>query len=120
MNQEELLELAPGEFTDWEKRVWARGFSAGKEVTVQSRAMRAKLIVHGISRADDGASERLVFRAVYKNTYGVDGTDEDNSYALFTPSADLNIVINNPVLVGKFALGQRYYVDFVLCPEAAK
>jgi hypothetical protein len=57
--------------------------------------------------------ETLKMNAVAKNgTYPDDGSDEDNSYAKFSPSASLEIYIANPALFGKFKPGQKLYVDF--------
>ena len=73
--------------------------------------MRAKMLVSGVEPCGDEA-ETLTFRAVCANEFGEDGADENNTYARFTPSADLTMVVNNPKLVGKFKEGQEFYVDF--------
>jgi hypothetical protein len=44
--------------------------------------------------------------------YPDDGADENNSYARWTPSADLSISIANPALFDKFSEGQQFYLDF--------
>ena len=74
--------------------------------------MRAKMIIDSVEpNADD--SETLRFRAVCKEDgYDEKGLDENNTFSTFTPSADLNMVINNPDLVGKFEPGESYYLDF--------
>lgn len=78
--------------------------------------MRAKMRVNRIDQL--GEAQRLVMNAVYKDgAYPADGSDEDNTFAKFTPQADLNITINNPALVGKFQVGETYYVDFTLTPD---
>ena len=41
-----------------------------------------------------------------------DGLDEDNTFAKFSPSVDLGITIANPALWGKFAVGDKFYLDF--------
>ena len=78
--------------------------------------MRAKMQVTSVEefKAADGevTSERLTMRAVYKNGYTADGLDEDNTYAKFTPQADLSISITNSALFGHFKVGEKYYVDF--------
>ena len=38
--------------------------------------------------------------------------DEDNSFAKFSPSVNFQIMIANPALLGKFASGDTFYVDF--------
>lgn len=72
--------------------------------------MRAKMAVSGVR--DHGASETLEFRAVCASSYPADGSDENNSFARWTPSASLSMQISNPDLVGKFKLGDTFYVDF--------
>ncbi len=58
-------------------------------------------------------TETLHFSAVAKSgSYPEDGSDEDNTYAKFSPSANLSISITNPALLGKFTPGEKYYVDF--------
>ncbi|MPW17890.1 hypothetical protein GCT13_13320 [Paraburkholderia sp. CNPSo 3157] len=74
--------------------------------------MRAKMIVESVTRHHGG--ETLKFRAVPKSSapYGEDGLDEDNTYAKFSPQADLSIFVANPALFGKFNPGDKFYVDF--------
>lgn len=79
--------------------------------------MRAKMQVTSVEefKAADGevTSERLKFSAVSKSeAYPADGLDEDNTYAKFSPSADLTITVDNPALFGHFKVGEKYYVDF--------
>jgi hypothetical protein len=58
-------------------------------------------------------SVQLKLGAVYKDgAYPPDGSDEDNTFARWTPQADLTMTINNPDLIGKFAVGQKFYLDF--------
>jgi len=73
--------------------------------------MRAKLKVTKVESFP--TSENVKFTAVCKDSgYPSDGTDEDNSFALWTPSADLSMCITNPNLFGKLKEGQKFYVDF--------
>ena len=85
--------------------------------------MRAKLRVGAVlpyQSEGEVIQERLVMHGVAKNgSYPADGADEDNSFAKFTPSASLDIQIANPALIGKFEVGQTFYVDFTPVPEAA-
>lgn len=75
--------------------------------------MRAKFKVVSTSFKEGDQSERVTFGAVYKDgAYPADGTDEDNTFAKWTPQADCSMTINNPALVGKFAVGDKFYVDF--------
>lgn len=76
--------------------------------------MRAKLKLATIDKHEDVQQETLFFHAVCKTDgYDDDGLDENNTYAKFTPSADLRMLINNPVLLGQFEVGQEFYVDFI-------
>lgn len=73
--------------------------------------MRAKLKVGSVESCGEG--EIVRFHAVAKNEgYPSDGSDENNTYAKFSPSADMTINIQNPALVGKHQVGEEFYVDF--------
>lgn len=54
--------------------------------------------------------------AVCASKYPEDGSDEDNTYAKFTPGADLSMNIANPALFGSFKVGDTFYVDFTPVP----
>lgn len=74
--------------------------------------MRAKLRLLKVDRETE-SQETLRFAAVGpKEAYGADGLDESNSFAKFTPCADLTMQVLNPVLLGTFEEGQEFYVDF--------
>jgi hypothetical protein len=76
--------------------------------------MRAKLAVVGVRKNAD-ESEILNFCGVSKcDGYPGDGSDENNSFAKFSPCVSLEITIQNPALSGKFTAGQQFYVDFTL------
>lgn len=81
--------------------------------------MRAKVRVYGVKRSvtggpNGGPSDQLHFIGVAKSSaYPADGTDEDNSFALWTPCADLHMTVSNPALVGAFKEGDTFYVDFI-------
>lgn len=75
--------------------------------------MRAKMKVQTITRSDNGEQETLHLTGVSKpGGYPDDGSDEDNTFAKFSPMVDLAITIANPALVGTFAEGEQFYVDF--------
>lgn len=79
--------------------------------------MRAKLRVGSVLPFADGegkiVQERVTFHGVAKSgAYPEDGTDEDNTFAKFSPSALFDIVIANPALIGKYTPGDTFYVDF--------
>jgi len=74
--------------------------------------MRAKVTVTGVTKHDNG-TETIDYTPVSKcSGYPEDGSDEDNTYARFSPSGSFRLQIANPNLVGKFALGDKFYVDF--------
>lgn len=72
--------------------------------------MRAKVKVSNINQFE--GSESLTFNAVCANKFGDNGSDENNTYAKYTPSAEFKLTVNNPALLGKFKVGAEYYVDF--------
>jgi hypothetical protein len=74
--------------------------------------MRAKMKVVSVKQHSDNYEE-LEFSAVCKNDgYPEDGSDENNTFAKWTPSATCKMSITNPALIGKFSEGQMFYVDF--------
>lgn len=82
--------------------------------------MRAKVYVSGIEKYSV-ESESIKFSAISKNgAYPSDGSDEDNTYAKFSPMAHFNINIVNPALIGQFALGDKFYVDFTPVEDATQ
>lgn len=77
--------------------------------------MRAKMVLNHVEKypkEGEATQETLSFNAVAASQYPADGSDENNTYAKFSPSASLNITITNPALLGKFTVGEKYYVDF--------
>lgn len=74
--------------------------------------MRAKVRISNIEKFDNG-TEKLSFHGVAKDgPYPPDGSDEDNSFAKFSPSLNLELQLANPALHGKFAVGDKFYLDF--------
>lgn len=79
--------------------------------------MRAKLVISNVQRYKDNddktTSERITFRAVCKEDgYGTDGADENNTYAMYSPSFDAALALANPALFDTFKSGDTFYVDF--------
>lgn len=71
-----------------------------------------------IKPSPDGSVETLVLYAVSKSDgYPEDGSDEDNTYAKWSPYGRLELSIANPALLGSFALGETFYVDFTPVPS---
>ena len=73
--------------------------------------MRAKMKVGAIFPHAEGV-EMLTMFGVAANKYPADGTDEDNTFAKFSPSAEFRLHLANPALVGTFKIGDTFYVDF--------
>lgn len=74
--------------------------------------MRAKAKLNHIQY--NQGSETLVFNPVAKPS-GYDetkGLDEDNTFAKYSPSGQFILTVANPALLGKFTIGETYYVDF--------
>jgi hypothetical protein len=46
--------------------------------------------------------------------------EENKSFALYTPSAKIEMMVNNPVIADKFKVGQEYFVEFTLIEKADK
>jgi len=79
--------------------------------------MRAKMKINSITKHGENC-ETLDLSAVCKSDgYPEGGLDENNTFATYTPSASLNMTINNPSLVGQFNVGETYYLDFTQAPE---
>jgi hypothetical protein len=75
--------------------------------------MRAKMRVSNTKKSEGANYEELTFNAVSKSDgYPADGSDENNTFAKWTPSAELKMSITNPALIGQFTVGQEFYVDF--------
>ena len=75
--------------------------------------MRAKMRVSNVIPNEEFESERLTFTAVCKSDgYPEDGADENNTYAMWTPNAELEMTVTNPALLGKFKIDEEYYLDF--------
>ena len=79
--------------------------------------MRAKLTLTNINLLNE--AEELTFNAVAADSYPEDGSDENNTFAKFTPSAVLNMTVVNPALLGTFEAGDTFYVDFTKVDEIA-
>lgn len=67
-----------------------------------------------------GASETIIARPVCKDGgYPADGSDEDNTFAKFSPSGEFQLSIANPALLGAYRPGQKFYVDWTPIDTAA-
>lgn len=83
--------------------------------------MRAKFKVTGVTPSEyDGKKQNEVVKFIAvgpSGSYPDDGSDENNSYAKWSPSADLSITIANPNLWDRFKVGQEFYADFTLAKD---
>jgi hypothetical protein len=76
-----------------------------------SAFMRAKMQVGKVERFP--GMDRITCNAVARSGgYPADGSDEDNTFAKFSPSGELTLSIANPALLGKIEPGQKFYLDF--------
>jgi hypothetical protein len=76
-----------------------------------SITMRAKFQVNKVEQYAE--SEKVFMNAVARSSaYPADGSDEDNTYAKFSPSGTLELTIANPALRGKVQAGKKFYLDF--------
>lgn len=73
--------------------------------------MRAKMQVSKVERGV--GVDRIICNAVARSDrYPDDGSDEDNTYAKFSPMGELTLSIANPALLGKIEPGTKFYLDF--------
>jgi hypothetical protein len=101
---------APGDFVD----------VALMASSVLGAPMRAKFVVASVDRAvgheGNVSAERVKFNAVCPPSFDKDGLHEDSTFSRYSPQASCEIYINNPALHGKYAPGQKFYVDFTPAP----
>lgn len=69
--------------------------------------MRAKMKVSEVI-IREGHEELKMAPVCKTGSYPDDGTDEDNTYAKFTPYGSLTLGITNPTLHGQFKPGQKF------------
>jgi hypothetical protein len=80
--------------------------------------MRAKMRVSSVTKYSPECEALELHGVAKKDAYPADGSDEDNTFAKFSPSVNLKITIANPALIGKFNPGDTFYVDFTPVPVA--
>jgi hypothetical protein len=77
------------------------------------RFMRAKMVVNRVERWQ--GQDKITCAAVCRDgSYPADGSDEDNTYAKFSPQGELSLTIANPALIGKIEPGTKFYLDFTI------
>lgn len=97
--------------------------TAEQVTEVVPRVMRAKVFVSGFTENKDTegrtTSIRVRMAGVAKNTaYPTDGADEDNTFALWSPSVALDMQITNPALFKALRSGMKMYCDFTESPDS--
>ena len=79
--------------------------------------MRAKVRVGSVIPVHNG-EESLAFYGVAKDgAYPEDGSDENNTFARFSPGITINLHLANPALIGEFEPGDTFYIDFIPAPK---
>lgn len=71
--------------------------------------MRAKFRLQSVT--DYGNQKRLEFNAV------TSGSDENKSWAKFTPSGRIEMMVDNLPAVEGFSPGDEFYLDFTRAPR---
>ena len=74
--------------------------------------MRAKARVINVIQHNEECEEIHFIGVTPEDGYPEDGTDENNTYARWTPHFDLSMTIQNPNLIGKIKHGDEFYIDF--------
>lgn len=74
------------------------------------------MTINQVNRSVNGEEIRLVCVGP-KGQYPADGSDENNTFAKFSPSGDLRLFVANPALIGKFNPGESFYLDFTQAPD---
>lgn len=89
-----------------------------EEKVIGEKVMRAKMRVTDVQKFENSDGEKISMTAVARNdAYPDDGSDENNTFARFSPSAEFSVHCYNPNLYGKFAIGDTFYVDFTRAPK---
>lgn len=76
--------------------------------------MRAKMQVQNVTSYGTPPTQETVSMSAVtgKDPFGPGGESEDNTYARYTPMGSISLTINNPALLGKHKIGQKFYIDF--------
>lgn len=83
---------------------------------VETTVVRCKLRVGEVAhiKAQDGSTthEKVTLYAV------TGGSEENKTWAKYTPSAKMEMTIDNPSAMGLLSSGHEFYVDFTPVPVA--
>jgi hypothetical protein len=97
------------------RRQWSEPFVGLLNQESTMADMRAKMKTTSVK--SHPTCEFIKLNAVGPSgAYPADGADENNTFARFTPQAELSMTIVNPDLLGKFEEGAVYYLDFTRAP----
>lgn len=78
--------------------------------------MVAKFTVYEvIEQGEPKQSEVLKMRPVTSRPFDAEGVSEDNSFAKWTPSGNLEMTVSNPALFGQIKVGENYFLTFAKC-----
>lgn len=82
----------------------------------QAKPMRCKVEITEVTlgKLQDNITARPVCKA---GAYPSDGSDEDNTFAKFSPSGEFKLTVANPDLLGIYRPGQKFYVDWTPIEE---
>lgn len=88
-------------------------------IDFSNNTMRAKFKINSVERFEN--SEKLRMSPVCKPSgYDATGLDEDNTFAKYSPSGSLELMVMNPALLGTFNPGDTYYLDFTKVEKPAE
>lgn len=74
-------------------------------------SMIAKFRVSNVTTISESC-EQLELSAVSEKPFDGDGKSDDNDFARWTPTGELKMSITNPNLIGKFKVGEKFYLNF--------
>jgi hypothetical protein len=106
--ESDQAKLADATAADCKAAIKALGNS---DAVPDQRVMRSKMKVISVLRDESGELLKMV-PVCRDGGYPSDGSDEDNSFALFSPSGSLELRVTNPALKGVFDPSQKVYLDF--------
>ena len=79
--------------------------------------MKAKMQVSQVTDFGSNTQEVKMVPVCGSQPYGPNGESEDNTFARYSPSGELRLIITNPDLTGKLKPGQKLYLDFTEAAE---
>lgn len=80
--------------------------------------MRCKVKITEVT-LDENCDQITAVPVCKPGGYPADGSDEDNTFSIFTPSGEFKLTITNPELLSIYRPGQQFYVDWTPVDTAA-